>query len=91
MDPPEDVPYFWRNMITPAYTPIHRQFFAKMQAAHPVMVQRFIEKVSILIENSELRRQMGQAGRREVEEGGFSVRRRNPALKRIFDKATRKP
>ena len=52
------------------------------------IVQGLVEKTSILIESPELRRRMGMAGRREVEEGRLSLARRNAQLKRIFDEAT---
>jgi glycosyltransferase involved in cell wall biosynthesis len=54
----------------------------------PKMMQALIEKLSILIENPELRREMGKAGRWEVEHGKFSIEKRNEKLKRIFDEAT---
>lgn len=54
----------------------------------PKMVEALAEKLSFLIENPEIRRQMGRAGRREVEEGRFSIGRRNEALKRVLDEAT---
>jgi hypothetical protein len=40
------------------------------------------------IENPELRRRLGLQARREVEEGKFSMKRRNEALKRVLDEAT---
>ena len=46
------------------------------------------EKVSLLIENKELRISMGRAGRWEVEKGKFSLEKRTKKLKRIFDEAT---
>ena len=52
------------------------------------MVQEIVEKASVLIENKELRRKMGKAGRKEIETGKFSIKRRNEKLKRIFDEAT---
>jgi len=54
----------------------------------PKMVEALVKKLSFLIENPEIRRQMGRAGRREVEEGRFSIARRNEALKRVLDEAT---
>lgn len=54
----------------------------------PKVVEALVTKLSLLIENPELRRQMGRAGRREVEEGRFSMARRNEALKRVLDEAT---
>ena len=47
-----------------------------------------VEKVSLLIEDRELRRNMGRAGRWEIEEGKFCLEKRNKKLKRIFDEAT---
>ena len=54
----------------------------------PKMVAALVTKLSFVIENPEIRRQMGRAARREVEEGKFSMARRNDALKRILDEAT---
>jgi glycosyltransferase involved in cell wall biosynthesis len=58
------------------------------RAVNPQVVQELVEKTSLLIENRELRRQMGKAARCEVEQGKFSIERRNGKLKRIFDEAT---
>lgn len=55
---------------------------------YPEVVEDLVEKLSILIENPELRRSMGRAGRWEVEEGKFSITTRNQVLKRILDEAT---
>jgi len=52
------------------------------------MVEQLVDKLRILIENPELRRQMGRAGRWEVEHGKFSMHRRNEKLKRILDEVT---
>jgi glycosyltransferase involved in cell wall biosynthesis len=50
-------------------------------------VKELVEKTSILIEDEKLRRKMGIAGRREIETGKFSIKRRNEKLKKIFDEA----
>ena len=52
------------------------------------MVKELVEKTSILIEDEKLRRNMGKAGRKEIEEGKFSIATRNKKLQRIFDEAT---
>ncbi len=52
------------------------------------LVQGLVEKLAVLIENPELRRAMGRAGRHELEQGKFSMARRNEKLRRIFDEAT---
>lgn len=54
----------------------------------PKVVEELVEKTSILIENPELRRRMGKAGRQEIESGKFSIETRNKKLKKIFDEAT---
>jgi glycosyltransferase involved in cell wall biosynthesis len=59
----------------------------KLRKTDQNVVNGLIEKMGILIENSELRRRMGKAGRWEIEHGKFSIRNRNEKLKRIFDEA----
>jgi glycosyltransferase involved in cell wall biosynthesis len=54
----------------------------------PQMIEALVRKLSLLVENPELRHRMGRSGRIEVEEGRFSISRRNEALKRILDEAT---
>ena len=51
------------------------------------LVKELAEKTSILIEDEKLRRKMGIAGRRKIETGKFSIKRRNEKLKEIFDEA----
>ena len=51
------------------------------------LVQALCQKLSILIENPELRRRMGKEARRTAEEK-FSIEKRNEALKRVLDEAT---
>ena len=52
------------------------------------LVQDLVEKASILIEDRDLRRKMGAAGRWQVEHGENSVERRKAKLKEVFDQAT---
>jgi len=63
-------------------------FMKSIELVDPVMVNELVEKASILIENPELRRKMGRAGRRQIETGVFSVEKRNEKLKRVLDEAT---
>jgi len=53
----------------------------------PAVIADLVEKVSLLIENAGLRQKLGKAGRAEVEQGRFSLKRRNDKLKQIFDEA----
>jgi len=55
----------------------------------PEIVKQLIEKISLLIENSRLRRKMGRYGRMLVEKGKFSIKERNKKLKEIYEKAIR--
>jgi len=66
-----------------------REIVDMISARSPDMcvVKELVEKTSILIEDEGLRRKMGIAGRREIEAGKFSIKRRNEKLKKIFDEA----
>jgi len=82
------VPYCDENFIPLFHTPHHKQYKERLREDSPKLVEELVEKTSILIENPELRRSMGKAGRWEVEQGKFSIEKRNGKLKRIFDEAT---
>jgi glycosyltransferase involved in cell wall biosynthesis len=77
------VPYYVRHFI-PNNT---FEYFKAIKETQQDVIDDLVEKTSILIENKNLRRKMGAAGRREIEEGEFSIKRRNEKLKRIFDEA----
>ena len=66
-----------------------REIVNMISARSPDMhvAKELVEKTSILIEDEGLRRKMGIAGRREIETGKFSIKRRNEKLKKIFDEA----
>jgi glycosyltransferase involved in cell wall biosynthesis len=53
----------------------------------PRLVFDLVRKASLLIENQDLRRKMGVAGRRRVEHGENSLACRNAGLKEVFDRA----
>lgn len=50
---------------------------------------KLTEKLSLLIENSSLRKRMGRYGRRLVEKGKFSIKERNKKLLKIYQEALR--
>lgn len=66
------------------------KFLKGIQSVDYSVVNEIVEKLSILITNSELRHKMGTAGRWEIEHGKFSIQNRNEKLKMVFDKATSK-
>lgn len=81
----EKIPDYVGNYIPPVGTP---QFEGAWNTIDYKVVEELVEKTSILIENEELRRRMGKAGREKIESGKFSIENRNQMLKRIFDEAT---
>jgi len=88
----KNTPYFWDgeglNFIPTGATPQRQRLQEAIQTIDPEVVEELVDKTSLLIGNPELRRKMGKAARREVEEGKFSIRKRNEKLKKIFDEAT---
>ena len=82
----EQVPWYVHGSIP--NDPLHPSFQRAIRTVDHRLVRRIAEKVSVLIENPELRRSMGRAGRWEVEHGKFSIERRNERLKRILDECT---
>ncbi|MEX0799609.1 MAG: glycosyltransferase family 4 protein [Dehalococcoidia bacterium] len=64
----------------------HR-FRRAIRRPDPRVVDDTVRQTARLIEDEGLRRAMGAAGRREVEDGRFSIQHRNARLKRIFDAA----
>ena len=82
------VPYYTENFIPNWNYHSSSRFMRAVRATDPTVVEELVEKTSILIEDEELRRRMGKAGRQEIETGRFSLEKRNQKLKEIFDKAT---
>lgn len=58
----------------------------KTEYVSPI-VNGLVEKLSSLIEDAKLRKRMGDAGRKEVESGKFSLSYRNEQLRRIYEEA----
>ena len=51
------------------------------------LIEEICKKASLLIENSSLRKRMGRYGKRLVEKGKFSIKRRNKEMRRIYEEA----
>jgi glycosyltransferase involved in cell wall biosynthesis len=62
-------------------------FMRSIRTVDSRVVQELVEKTSVLIENGDLRKMMGKAGRHEIESGKFSIESRREKLKKIFDEA----
>lgn len=84
----EKIQYYIENFIPNWNYDLTSKFMMTVKTTDLEVVEELVEKTSILIEDEELRRTMGKAGRQEIETGKFSLQKRNGKLKRIFDKAT---
>ncbi len=62
-------------------------FLKAIGSPDPAVVADIAEKISVLIENPELRRRLGRAARYEVKKGKFSLARMNEQLGRMFNRA----
>jgi len=85
LTPPPNLPYYiWNG------APNHQQqsLLLGIRQHRGWMTDQIVEKVSLLIEESYLRKRLGHEARNLVEHGEFSLERRNQKLKRIFDEAT---
>lgn len=54
------------------------------------VVKGLVEKLSTLIEDESLRRKMGREGKKKVEKGEFSIKKRNRRLKKIYEETMKK-
>jgi len=84
LSPLSKLPYYMWNGAPNHYD---RDLLFRIRKYRPSLVKQIVEKTSLLIENSSLRRKLGREGRHLIEQGEFSIRNRNEKLKRIFDEA----
>ena len=66
------------------HTPEHKKDWHTLDEE---VVEGLVNRLALLIEDSELRSRMSAAARQEVEEGEHSFKRRNQALKAFLDQA----
>jgi glycosyltransferase involved in cell wall biosynthesis len=81
---PPKVPFYIWNGAPNHYD---KKLIQKIRQSRPWMVKQIVDKVSLLIENEQLRRRIGLDAKHLVGEGEFSTKKRNEKLKRIFDEA----
>ena len=62
-------------------------YIREAEKNHPETVKALVDKVSILIEDPGLRREMGKNSYHLVEDGKFSIKIRNKKLRRIYEEA----
>ncbi len=91
--PSETVPYYDDSVafIPSMVTPRRGEFLRAIHRVDPRVVDDLVAKTSLLIEDEALRRRMGKAARREVDQGKHSIETRNRKLKAIFDEAIGEP
>jgi glycosyltransferase involved in cell wall biosynthesis len=65
----------------------HPDWVKHITTLDPRTVEELEAKLAVLIEDEDMRNQMGLAARHEAERGRFSIERRNRQLARIFDEA----
>lgn len=73
-----------RYYIPPPGSRLARELFGTLDRD---LVHGLVTALSRLIEDSELRRRMGRAGRFSIEEGSLSIDSRNRVLKQVLDQA----
>ncbi|MDP3992361.1 MAG: glycosyltransferase family 4 protein [Nanoarchaeota archaeon] len=71
------------------FDPKYEKFNIDAAKIHPEMVKDLVKKLSILIEDKNLRRKMGQNSFEMVDSGKFSIKRRNEKLRKIYEEALR--
>jgi len=78
---------FTRDRFPQYTTPKEREDFMK-RTPNRDLVEQIVQKCSLLIKDTKLRKRMGENARKEIESGRFSIRKRNEKLKRIYEEAT---
>jgi glycosyltransferase involved in cell wall biosynthesis len=61
------------------------QFMKEIRKTDSILVSELVEKIEYLLNDDQLRRDFGKAGREEIERGKFSLYNRNNRLKQLFD------
>jgi glycosyltransferase involved in cell wall biosynthesis len=79
------LPYYYGDTLQPNWAAT--EFKKAILTPDPNVVDDLVAKGSLLIENPELRRNLGKAARGEIENGKFSLKKMNEKLGRIFDEA----
>jgi len=84
--PSEKVPYLLPGEV-PGWGGDDSDFLKHMKVRDDRVIKDLVEASSKLVESAALRARMGAAGRKEIEDGGASIKKRNEALRRIYEEA----
>lgn len=82
----DKIPYYSENFL-PNWLDKASTFWKALNTVDHRVVQDLAAKTTVLIENKELRKRMGKAGREVVETGYLSIEKRNEKLKKVLDEA----
>jgi glycosyltransferase involved in cell wall biosynthesis len=74
-------------MVPVGATPYRSSFEKAIRVTDPFFVQDLTEKLARLIENQSLRKEMGKKARHEIENGKFSITKRNEILRQVLERA----
>lgn len=86
---PKSIPYFVEDEhLLTSETTRYPEMVREIERHSIDAVPRLAEAMHLLATNGELRERLGRRAKWEVDEGKFSIGRRNQALKEIFDGAT---
>ena len=87
--PSEKIPYLLPGNL-PNWGGDDTDFLSYMKTRDDRVIGDLVERLSRLVESENLRKKMGAAGRKEVEEGRASIKNRNIMLRRIYEESARR-
>jgi len=82
------IPEYDEDLNPAELSALASRYYRAIKTTDYRVVEGIVDKASMLIEDLHLRERMGRAGRREVEEGQFSIGNTNTKLGRVLDEAT---
>jgi len=85
--PSKKIPYYLPGNV-PNWSMDSGPFLPHMKLHDPKVISDLVEALSKLVESEDLRKRMGEAGRKVVEEGKASIATRNASLRRIYEEAS---
>jgi glycosyltransferase involved in cell wall biosynthesis len=87
--PSEKVPYYLPGNV-PNWSMDSGPFLKYMQMRDERVLSDLVDALASLVEKPSLRKKMGQEGKREVDEGRASIKRRNVQLRRIYEESAKR-
>lgn len=85
LTPPAGISYYDKNGCPPDYS---RQFNEGITKYSTVIIKQLEEYFCTLIENKQLRLLLARNARESIENGTFSIQKRNEELRKVFESAT---